>query len=348
MTGLRLRNTLRNPKMSKKIFLTGAEGFIGSHMLETLVKKNFDVKALVLYNSFRDIGWLSTIDKKILKNVEIVHGDLRDKGSYKKIVEKVDYIINLAALIGIPYSYVASKNYIDVNISGVHNLLELAKNSNIKRFIQTSTSEVYGSAQFIPMSERHPINPQSPYAATKASADHICMSYYYSFNLPITILRPFNTYGPRQSTRAVIPTIINQISKKVSRVKLGSINTTRDFNYVEDTVNAYIKTLRKDKKLDGEIINVGSNFEVSIKDIYKIVCKFYSRNPKIEIDKKRFRPIKSEVKRLYSCNKKAKKLLKWKPMFSGKKNFYKGIYKTCEWFEKNKKNSNYKSTDYTI
>ena len=230
---------------NKSVFLTGAEGFIGSHMVESLVKQNFNVKALVLYNSFKDIGWLKTIDKKILKNVEIIFGDLRDKGSYKKIANKVDFIINLAALIGIPYSYVASKNYIDVNISGVHNLLELIKNSNIERFIQTSTSEVYGTAQFIPMNEKHPINPQSPYAATKAAADHLCMSYYYSFNLPITILRPFNTYGPRQSTRAVIPTIINQISKKVQTVKLGSINTTRDFNFVEDTVSAYLKSLKK-------------------------------------------------------------------------------------------------------
>ncbi len=333
---------------NKTVFLTGAEGFIGSHMAETLVKKNFNVKALVLYNSFRNIGWLSSLDNKIFKNIEIVHGDLRDKGSYKKFINKADYVINLAALIGIPYSYVASKNYIDVNISGVHSLLELVKNSNIQRFIQTSTSEVYGSAQFIPMTEKHPINPQSPYAATKASADHISMSYYYSFNLPVTILRPFNTYGPRQSTRAVIPTIINQISKNLPVVKLGSINTTRDFNYVEDTVSAYIKSLKNEKKLNGEIINVGSNFEISIKDIYKIVCDFYGRYPKIQIDKKRFRPSKSEVKRLYSSNKKAKKLLNWKPKFSGNKNFYKGIYKTCEWFEKNKKNSSYKSIDYTI
>ena len=333
---------------NKSIFLTGAEGFIGSHMVENLVKKNFNVKALVLYNSFKDIGWLKNVNKSILDNVEIIFGDLRDKGSYKKVTNKVDYIINLAALIGIPYSYVASKNYVDVNISGVHNLLELAKNSNIERFIQTSTSEVYGTAQYIPMNEKHPINPQSPYAATKAAADHLCMSYYYSFNLPITILRPFNTYGPRQSTRAVIPTIINQISKKVPIVKLGSINTTRDFNYVEDTVNAYLKSLKRNKILDGQIINVGSNFEVSIKDIYQIVCKFYNRYPKIKIDRKRIRPSKSEVKRLYSCNKKAIKLLKWKPKFSGKKNFYKGIFKTCEWFEKNKKNSSYKSIDYTI
>ena len=239
------RHANKKTMKNKTVFLTGAEGFIGSHMVEALVKKNFNVKALVLYNSFKDIGWLSVLDKNIIKHVDIIFGDLRDKGSFKKIINKVDYIINLAALIGIPYSYVASKNYIDVNISGAHNLLELAKNSNIERLIQTSTSEVYGTAQFIPMSEKHPINPQSPYAATKASADHLCMSYYYSFGLPITILRPFNTYGPRQSTRAVIPTIINQISKKVSKVKLGSINTTRDFNFVEDTVQAYINSLKK-------------------------------------------------------------------------------------------------------
>ena len=333
---------------SKNVFLTGSEGFIGSHMVETLVKKNFNVKALVMYNSFKNIGWLSDLDKKILDNVEIIFGDLRDKGSFKKVIKKVDYIINLAALVGIPYSYLASKNYIDVNINGVHNLLELAKTANIKRFIQTSTSEVYGTAQFIPMSEKHPINPQSPYAATKASADHLCRSYYCSFNMPITILRPFNTYGPRQSTRAVIPTIINQVSKNQKQIKLGSISTTRDFNFVSDTVNAYIKCLIPSKKLNGETINIGSNFEISIKDIFKIVCKYYNRNPKIITEKKRLRPNKSEVRRLYSCNKKAKKILNWRPNFSGKKNFYKGIYKTCDWFEKNKKNSSYKSTEYTI
>jgi len=333
---------------NKTIFLTGSEGFIGSHMVEMLVKNNYNVKALVLYNSFKNLGWLGEIDKKILKNVEIIHGDLRDRGSFKKELMKSDYVINLAALVGIPYSYLASKNYIDVNLIGVHNLLELSKNSNMERFIQTSTSEVYGTAQFVPMTENHPINPQSPYAATKASADHLCMSYFYSFGMPITILRPFNTYGPRQSTRAVIPTIINQISKNKKKIKLGSINTTRDFNFVEDTVSGYVKCLKNNKLLNGEIINIGSNFEISIKDIFTIVCKYYDRYPKIEIDKKRIRPQKSEVKRLFSSNKKAKKLLKWSPKYSGKKNFYKGIYKTCDWFERNKKNLNYKSTDYTI
>ena len=191
-----------------------------------------------------------------------------------------------------------------------------------------------------------PVDPQD--AATKASADHLCRSYYCSFNMPITILRPFNTYGPRQSTRAVIPTIINQVSKNQKQIKLGSISTTRDFNFVSDTVNAYIKCLSPSKKLNGETINIGSNFEISIKDIFKIVCKYYNRNPKIITEKKRLRPNKSEVRRLYSCNKKAKKILNWRPNFSGKKNFYKGIYKTCDWFEKNKKNSSYKSTEYTI
>ena len=336
----------------KKVIVTGGLGFIGSNLVNILIKKKYFVINIdkVTYSS----NFYNVRNLLKNKNYKFIKLDINNSKKTFQILKKYKphVIFNLAAETHVDRSIDGPKKFITSNILGVFNLLQafrrfVEKNKKSK-LIHVSTDEVYGDVLLGRSKENDAYKPSSPYAATKASADHICMSYYYSFNLPITILRPFNTYGPRQSTRAVIPTIINQISKKVSRVKLGSINTTRDFNYVEDTVSAYIKTLRKDKKLDGEIINVGSNFEVSIKDIYKIVCKFYSRNPKIEIDKKRFRPIKSEVKRLYSCNKKAKKLLKWKPMFSGKKNFYKGIYKTCEWFEKNKKNSNYKSTDYTI
>ena len=332
---------------NKTVFLTGAEGFIGSHMVEALVKKNFNVKALVLYNSFKDIGWLSVLDKNIIKHVDIIFGDLRDKGSFKKIINKVDYIINLAALIGIPYSYVAAKNYIDVNISGAHNLLELAKNSNIERLIQTSTSEVYGTAQFIPMSEKHPINPQSPYAASKSSSDQLAMSYYYSYDMPVTILRPFNIFGPRQSNRAVIPTIINQVINSKKNITLGSINTTRDFTFVEDTVSAFEKTLNN-KASNGEILNVGNNFEVSIHDIVKIVSKIFEKKINIKLDKKRLRPKKSEVDRLYANNNKAQKTIGWKPLYSKRKGFEKALKITCEWFNNNSKNLEIESKHYQL
>jgi len=327
--------------MKNKIFLTGSEGFLGSHLLELLVKKNYNVKALVQYNSFNNLGWLNNLDPKVLKEVEITFGDIRDKEFIENSIKNCSKIIHLAALIGIPYSYHAARSYVDTNINGTLNLLEAAKKKEIEKFIHTSTSEVYGSAQFVPMTEDHPVNPQSPYAATKSAADKIAMSYFYSFNMPITILRPFNIFGPRQSSRAVIPTIINQIKNSKSNIFLGSKETSRDFTFVSDTALAFEKALNG-KKINGEVINIGSNFEITIEDIAKIVNKIFDKNLTIKLDPKRLRPKKSEVTRLFSSNLKAKKLLLWKPQFTKKEGFKKALTITCKWFVDNISNENYK------
>ena len=327
--------------MKKKIFLTGSEGFLGSHLLELLINKNYNVKALVQYNSFNNIGWLNSIDPKILKEVEIIFGDVRDKEFLENSLKNCSTIIHLAALIGIPYSYNAARSYVDTNISGTLNLLEVAKKKNIERFIHTSTSEVYGSALFVPMNENHPINPQSPYAATKSSADKIAMSYFYSFNMPITILRPFNIFGPRQSSRAVIPTIINQIKNSSSKIFLGSQTTTRDFTFVSDTALAFENAL-KAKKINGEIINIGSNFEVSIEKIANLVNKIFNKDLRIILDPKRLRPEKSEVSRLLASNLKAKKLLRWKPKYVKIDGFKRALEITCKWFANSSSKNNYK------
>jgi dTDP-glucose 4,6-dehydratase len=327
--------------MKNKIFLTGSEGFLGSHLLELLVKKNYNVKALVQYNSFNNLGWLSSINPKILKEVEIIFGDVRDKEFIENSIKNCSKIIHLAALIGIPYSYNAARSYVDTNINGTLNLLEATKKRGIEKFIHTSTSEVYGSAKFVPMTEDHPINPQSPYAATKSAADKIAMSYFYSFNIPITILRPFNIFGPRQSSRAVIPTIINQVKYSNSKILLGSKLVTRDFTFVSDTALAFEKALNA-KKINGELINIGSNFEVSIEEIVRIVNKFFDKDLKINLDPKRLRPKKSEVTRLFSSNLKAKKLLLWKPQYTKKEGFKKALIITCKWFVDNIFKENYK------
>jgi NAD dependent epimerase/dehydratase len=325
-------------KNKKKIFLTGSEGFVGSHLLEHLVKSGYKVKALVLYNSFNNIGWLQDIDKKLLKSVDIIKGDIRDKEFLEKNIADCQVIIHLAALIGIPYSYEASRSYIDVNITGTLNLLEIARKKKIKKFIHTSTSEVYGSARYIPMDEKHPKIPQSPYAASKSAADQLAMSYYYSYGLPVTILRPFNIFGPRQSMRAVIPTIINQAITNKNKINLGTIKSKRDYTFVADTVKAFEKCINN-KKAIGKIINIGNNFEISIKEIVQFISKISKRKIEINIDKKRLRPKKSEVMRLRSSNNLSKNLLKWKPVYGGKNGFKKALQKTFQWYEKNKNNS---------
>ena len=317
-----------------KILITGSEGFIGSHLTEELVKSGYKVKCFVLYNSFNSSGWLSSLKKEILDNCEIVYGDIRDLNCVKSAMKGVDAVIHLAALIGIPYSYTASDSYIDTNIKGTLNLLNTAKNSNIEKFIHTSTSEVFGTAQYLPMDENHPINCQSPYAASKAGADSLAMSFQKSFKLPVSILRPFNTFGPRQSLRAVIPTIISQTLFNNGKIKLGNIKTRRDYTYVKDTVNAF-KLAIKNSRCVGEYINIGNNFDISIKDIVSIVEKLTDIKITISLDPKRIRPKKSEVELLKSSNIKAKKLLNWKPKINGKKGFEIGLKKTIEWIKDN-------------
>lgn len=318
--------------MNKKILITGAEGFIGSHLTESLIKKGYKVRALVLYNFKNSYGWLDDIDKSLKKNIEIVSGDIKDLSFLIKITKGVDAIFNLAALISIPYSYVSPKSYIDNNIMGSYNILEAARFNKTEKVIMTSTSEVYGTARFVPITEEHSLNAQSPYAATKIASDQLALSYYRSFNLPVTILRPFNTFGPRQSLRAIIPTILSQASSNNGNIIVGSLKPKRDFTYIEDTVRAFMLAL-KSRKILGQEINIGSNFEVSIEEILNIVRRDLKINFKTIIDKKRFRPKKSEVFRLLASNNKAKKYLEWEPKFKGKSGFKVALKKTFEWYE---------------
>ena len=329
------------------IFVTGACGFIGSHLVENLVKNNFNVKALAFYNNRNHYGWLENLDKRVLKNISIVTGDVRDQDLMMKYTKKMDSVIHLAALISIPYSYISPQNYIDTNISGTHNVLQAALKNNLSKVIITSTSEVYGTALKVPIDENHSLNAQSPYAASKIAADQLALSFYRSFNLPVTILRPFNTYGPRQSARAIIPTILSQILQNNSIIKLGNINPIRDFTFVNDTCNAFLCALKK-KKIIGETINIGNNFEISIREILNILKKDYNFKFKVKTDKKRIRPKKSEVFRLYASNVKAKKLLGWRPEFKGYNGFNKGLAKTIMWLTNKKNLSLYKSELYNL
>ncbi len=330
-----------------KILVTGACGFIGSHLVEQLIKKNFSVKAFTFYNARGSNGWLDNIDKKLKKDFEIIQGDIRDQDFLVNNTRKVDVIFHLAALIGIPYSYNASKSYLDTNVYGTYNVLNAAKTNNVSKTIVTSTSEVYGSAQTIPITENHRLSAQSPYAASKIGADQLALSFNKSFGLPVTIIRPFNTFGPRQSSRAIIPSIVTQIIKNKNIVKVGNLNPTRDFTYVEDTVNAYLKTI-KNKNISGEVINLGNNFEISINDILKILKKDFGYKFEIVIDKKRIRVKNSEVNRLYASNLKAKKILKWKPEHSKLSGFKKGLEKTIKWFKDPKNLKFYNPDVYSI
>lgn len=325
-----------------KILLTGSEGFIGSHLVEKLVKNGHELTCLVLYNSFNSWGWLDKIDDRIKKNIKIITGDIRDEFLVKSLIKKnTDVVINLAALIGIPYSYRSPKSYFETNSIGILNILNSSINSNVKKIIHTSTSEVYGTPKYIPIDENHLVSAQSPYAASKIAADQIALSYNKSFNLPVTILRPFNTFGPRQSLRAIIPTIVTQLIKN-KVLKLGSLYPTRDLTFVDDTVDAFVSTLNKKKDI-GEIINVGSGFEISVKDLVSQISKIMGVKIDIQKEKERIRPKKSEVDRLYANIKKAKKILNWTPKYSKKNGFEKGLKKTIEWFSKVENLNHYKT-----
>jgi|TARA_E500000178_G_scaffold248192_1_gene244824 NAD dependent epimerase/dehydratase len=333
--------------MKNKVLITGSEGFIGSHLVEKLVKKNFSVKAFVQYNSFNKIGWLKDLDKKILNHIEIYFGDIRDYESIRKAVTDCNSVINLAALIGIPYSYEATESYVDTNIKGLLNLMNACKIKQ-KKIIHTSTSEVYGTAQSTKINEKHPLVAQSPYAATKVAGDQLAISYFKSFDLPIGIVRPFNTFGPRQLLRAIIPTIISQtLDTNLKSINLGNLNTKRSFNYVDDITDGFYLAL-KNNSIIGEQINLGTSYNISIKDIVEEVSKISKIKKDIIVDKNRVRPKKSEVMRLSADSTKAKKLLKWKPKFYGKDGFRKGLKLTIDWFLKNKIYKNYTSKNYHI
>lgn len=329
-----------------KIFVTGADGFIGSHLVEKLIKLGHQVKSLSFYNSRGFNGWLDSLDKKILKDVEIVSGDIRDYNFLEKQMKNIDVVFHLAALIAIPYSYASPKSYIDTNINGTYNILQSSLRNNILKTIITSSSEVYGTAQKVPIDETHPLNAQSPYAATKIAADQLSLSYFKSYELPVGIIRPFNTFGPRQSARAVIPTIISQLIKNKNKIKIGNLSPTRDFTFVSDTVDAFSLCLKNN--IAGEIINVGNKFEISIKDILNIFKKDFNYKFKIEIDKKRKRSKKSEVYRLWASNTKAKDILGWKPQYAGLNGFKKGLKDTVEWFKDKNNIQHYNSDIYNI
>ena len=331
----------------KKILVTGADGFIGSHLVEKLVKFGFKVRATSLYNSFNTMGWLDTLDIKIQKKIEIIKCDISDSYMTDDIVKNCDIVINLAALIGIPYSYSAPESYVNTNIYGTLNLLSSSKKYKIKKFLHTSTSEIYGNPIYFPIDENHPAQAYSPYSATKISADQLVMSFYRSFDLNASIIRPFNTYGPRQSLRAVIPTIINQMLRGKEEITLGSIKPKRDFSYIDDTVNGFICAI-KSKKIKGEIINLGSGYQFSILETVRLISSILNKKVKIKNESERVRPKKSEIYNLLSNNKKAKKLLSWKPSYTSKNGFKKGLIKTINWYSDKKNLKKYQQIDYVV
>jgi len=326
-----------------KILVTGADGFIGSHLTEELIKNGHRVKAFIYYNSFNSWGWIDTFPKDIKDKIEIFTGDIRDPNGVKTAMENCEIVFHLTALIGIPFSYNSPDSYIDTNIKGTLNILQAARQLKTERVLVTSTSEVYGTAKYIPIDENHPYQGQSPYSATKIGADRIAESFYRSFNLPVTIVRPFNTYGPRQSARAVIPTIIMQLIKGFEQIKLGNLSPTRDFVYVKDVVNGFIE-IAKSNKTVGEEINIATQSEISIEGLAKEIIK--QINPKAEIvcDKKRIRPEKSEVGRLYGSNEKIKILTNWQPKYS----LSKGLKETIKWFSKKENITQYKADIYNV
>ena len=311
-----------------KILVTGAGGFIGSHLTEYLVEQGHKVKAFVRYNSRNFWGWLEK--SKYINDIEIYSGDIRDYDSVYDAMKGIDFVFHLAALIGIPYSYYSPLAYIKTNIEGTYNILQATRKLDIQRVIHTSTSEVYGTAQHIPINENHPINPQSPYAATKASADLLAKTFYLSFNLPLTIVRPFNTFGPRQSARAVIPTIISQALNGNKDIKLGNLNSSRDFNYVLNTVEGMYKLGLHQNTL-GEVINIGTATDISIRDLVTLISKLTKVDLKVKVDSKRIRPEKSEVQRLVCDYSKAHNLTEWKPNYT----LEEGLEKTIDWFREN-------------
>ena len=331
----------------KKILVTGADGFIGSHLTETLIRQGNNVKAFVQYNSFNSWGWLDSVDQDVKADLEVFSGDIRDPHGVKTAMSDCDCVLNLAALIAIPYSYHSPATYIDTNVKGALNVVQAARDLGVDKVVQTSTSEVYGTAQFVPINEKHPLHGQSPYAASKIGADQIAMSFYNSFGTPVALIRPFNTYGPRQSARAVIPTIITQILNGKRKIKLGTLSPTRDFNYVKDTVRGFIAIADSDKSV-GEVINIGSNFEVSIGDTVNLITEIMKADVEIETDEVRLRPKNSEVNRLWADNSKAKNLLGWQPQYGGRDGFKKGLTETIAWFADKNNVRNYKADLYNL
>ncbi|MDH6371050.1 NAD dependent epimerase/dehydratase [Paenibacillus sp. PastF-3] len=333
--------------MKNKVLITGADGFIGSHLVEELIRRGYDVRAFVYYNSFNSWGWLDSSSDDVKRELDVFSGDIRDPHGVKKAMKGCDMVLHLASLIAIPYSYHSPDTYVDTNIKGTLNILQAARELGVSKVVHTSTSEVYGTAQYVPINEEHPLQGQSPYSASKIGADQMALSFYRSFETPVAIIRPFNTYGPRQSARAVIPTIITQLASGKEKIKLGALSPTRDFNYVKDTVSGFISIMNSEKAL-GEVINIGSNYEISIGDTVKAIADVMGKKLEIETDEVRFRPEKSEVERLWADNQKAKELLGWEPSYGGIEGFKCGLKETVDWFTDPTNLSKYKADAYNI
>jgi len=327
----------------KNILVTGADGFIGSHLTEKLIKQGYNVKAFVYYNSFNSWGWIDSFSEEIKSKIEIFSGDIRDPNGVRIAMEGCDTVFHLAALIAIPFSYHSPDSYVDTNIKGTLNVLQAARQLNTNRILVTSTSEVYGTAQYVPIDEKHPFQGQSPYSATKIGADRLAESFYRSFDLPVTIVRPFNTFGPRQSARAIIPTIIIQLLGGYNEIKLGDLSPTRDLVFVKDVVNGFIEIAKSDKTI-GEEINIATQSEISIGNLAQTIINLINPNAKITEDAKRIRPSKSEVYRLFGSNEKLKKLTNWKQKYS----LDEGLKETVEWFKKQGNLKGYKPEIYNV
>ena len=330
-----------------KILVTGADGFIGSHLTEALVRHGHEVRAFVLYNSFNSWGWLDSCGEDVVGEFEIFPGDIRDPYNVKKAMQGCEIVFHLAALIAIPYSYHSPNSYVETNVMGTLNIVQAARELGVKKVVHTSTSEVYGKARFVPITEEHPLDGRSPYSATKIGADQIAMSFYSAFDTPVATIRPFNTYGPRQSARAIIPTVITQIASGKKKILLGALYPTRDFNFISDTVCGFMAVANSEKAV-GEVINIGNGYEISIGDIAKMIAEAMGAEVEIEAEEIRFRPEKSEVVRLCADNNKAKKITDWEPKYSGKEGLKRGITETIAWFSNPKNLSYYKIDLYNI
>jgi dTDP-glucose 4,6-dehydratase len=332
---------------NKTALVTGADGFIGSHLTEALVRKGYKVRAFVCYNSFNSWGWLDNCAPDVKGKFEVFSGDIRDPHGVKTAMRGCDFVLHLAALIAIPFSYHSPDTYVDTNIKGTLNVLQAARDLGVARIIHTSTSEVYGTARFVPITEEHPLQGQSPYSASKIGADQLAYSFYSSFELPVVTVRPFNTYGPRQSARAVIPTVIAQLASGTTKIKLGAVSPTRDFSFIQDTVSGFIAALESSGAL-GEVVNLGSNFEISIGNTAQLIADIIGIELEIISDVERLRPINSEVERLWADNRKAKELFEWSPSYSGLDGFKRGLIETISWFRDPDNLKSYKADVYNV
>ncbi len=331
----------------KKILVTGADGFIGSHLVEALVRDGCDVRAFVLYNSFNSWGWLDHASPEVKQRLDVFAGDVRDPNGVRTAMRGCHAVLHLAALIAIPYSYHSPDTYVDTNVKGTLNIVQAARDLGVERVVHTSTSEVYGTARYVPIDEEHPLQGQSPYSASKIGADQIALSFHKSFDTPVTVIRPFNTYGPRQSARAIIPTVITQIAAGRTDLKLGSLHPTRDMNFVADTVRAFSAVARADAAV-GRVVNAGSNFEVSMGDLVGLIARIMGADVDIVTDDQRVRPSKSEVERLWADNSLIRELTDWEPEYSGLDGLERGLARTVEWFGNEENLKMYKADLYNL